>query len=417
MFAAGANRCTIRDQNRVGFVGRLGELLSRNHIAIQVLGIRRAIQMGMGMLQCDIRSGTAAGVDITDHLDQLLHVVGRQSHRANALVNIYRFVKSDQCHGTIVIGVRKLTDGVRQGILEVVQTVQLTVGPVERVGHRSSIFHVCNIRICCFNIVIDSTLADLIAQAAAITLERNVRSIGRRCSKIPIVINVVYSSRIRLFAESSYNRVHRILINLPIAGSVLIIRLGIVGRILVHPVLTIMPDGKHRGGDTLFRNDVVQLIRINDISAEQVIQLRNVSIVTSFVLCILRFCQVFRIKIYIDGCITVSIFHLSQARREEHGVGLIDNEEDVHRVHLIQSEVGFRRHHDLVGSVVVVLHLGDLVSLQQVVFVVHISANGLITVKHLISNGKCSLRIHIPDVALCGGGLLNGISAIGEVRQ
>ena len=53
----------------------------------------------------------------------------------------------------------------------------------------------------------------------------------------------------------------------------------------------------------------------------------------------------------------------------------------------------------------------------QVVFVVHIFANGLITVKYLIFNGECSLRIHIPDVASCGGGLLNGISAIGEVRQ
>ena len=402
-----SNRCTIRDQDRVGVLGTL------------VIEVLVGQMIFIDILQCDIRSGTAAGVDIADLIDQHLHLVGRQGHRTNALVMIRRLVKPDQCHGTIVIGVGELVDGVGQGILEVVQTVQLTVGPVERVVFTDSITSI--------NVILNCTLTDLIVQTTAITFDLLFTS---RCNFLPIIVDVCQGIRClgRLFTVSTYSRVHRKLTGLLIAGSVLVIRLGIIRGVLEHPVLTIIPDGVNRRGDTGFSNDVVELICKQDTILDQLIQLflglsitgiiHDIRIVYGLSITLFAVLCCTRIKTNCDLRIS-SIFarNRRQARREKHGVGLIDNKDNVHRVHLIQTKVGFRRQHDLVGAVVVVLHLGDLVRAQQIGIVVQVFADAVGAVENYSAilcflNSEFSFGIHVTDVASCGGDLLNGIGGI-----
>ena len=118
--------------------------------------------MFVGMFQCQILAGTTVRCNIAHRFDQVLHVVRCQRQRTNAVIMVGLSIKSDQGNRTFIIGIGKLADGVRQGILEVVQTV---------IGVRGFVDCISIGAVIVIAIIINGTLStQRTAHAATITL-------------------------------------------------------------------------------------------------------------------------------------------------------------------------------------------------------------------------------------------------------
>ena len=100
----GKNRRTVGDQNGKGVVCALGIGVLRMFLVVFIIPGNLTGQMIVDVLQCDILTGTAVGLDTVDRIGQPQHVVGTQLPGASALLMVGILVEADQGHRTVGVG-------------------------------------------------------------------------------------------------------------------------------------------------------------------------------------------------------------------------------------------------------------------------------------------------------------------------
>ena len=106
-----------------------------------------------------------------------------------------------------------------------------------------------------------------------------------------------------------------------------------------------------------------------------------------------------------------------QAGGEEHGVGLVHHEQQIHGLHFVHTHMGIRGHVHLVDAVGVILHFRILSGVQLLHIVVDKGADGSIGCQRAVADGKGTGMLCIPDVSRGRGNLRDGVGAVGNVLR